>query len=100
MSVSSGSSRRNDGARRNSDHMNEAHEAQSPLLEMEGIEKSFPGVRALKNGRLTLHRGEVLALLKRSFASVKHIKPAASRAGSSETYVLATGFKGRPQASD
>jgi ribose transport system ATP-binding protein len=34
-----------------------------PLLEMEGIEKSFPGVRALKNGRLTLHQGEVLALL-------------------------------------
>jgi 23S rRNA (uridine2552-2'-O)-methyltransferase len=38
--------------------------------------------------------GEVLALLKRRFASVKHVKPVASRAGSSEIYVLATGFRG------
>jgi len=38
--------------------------------------------------------GEVLTLLKRNFASVKHIKPAASRAGSSEIYVLAAGFRG------
>src|SRR5262245_19188552 len=30
---------------------------------MEGIEKSFPGVRAIKHGRLDLRRGEVLALL-------------------------------------
>jgi ABC-type sugar transport system ATPase subunit len=34
-----------------------------PLLEMEDIQKSFPGVRAIKHGRLDLHRGEVLALL-------------------------------------
>jgi 23S rRNA (uridine2552-2'-O)-methyltransferase len=40
--------------------------------------------------------GEVLSLLKRRFASVKHIKPAASRAGSSEMYVLATGFRTAP----
>jgi 23S rRNA (uridine2552-2'-O)-methyltransferase len=39
--------------------------------------------------------GEVLALLKQSFAAVRHLKPGASRAGSSEIYVLATGFKGR-----
>ena len=38
---------------------------------------------------------ELLADLKRDFASVRHIKPAASRAGSSELYVLATGFRGR-----
>jgi 23S rRNA (uridine2552-2'-O)-methyltransferase len=38
--------------------------------------------------------GEVLTLLKRNFASVRHIKPAASRAGSSEIYVLAVGFRG------
>ena len=38
--------------------------------------------------------GEILTLLKRNFAVVKHVKPAASRAGSSEVYVLATGFKG------
>jgi 23S rRNA (uridine2552-2'-O)-methyltransferase len=42
--------------------------------------------------------GEVLTLLKQSFASVKHIKPAASRAGSAEIYVLATGFRGAPGA--
>ena len=35
----------------------------SPLLEMRGIEKSFPGMRALHGVHLTLHRGEVLALL-------------------------------------
>ena len=38
--------------------------------------------------------GEVLANLKRDFAAVRHVKPAASRAGSSELYVLATGFRG------
>jgi 23S rRNA (uridine2552-2'-O)-methyltransferase len=31
--------------------------------------------------------------LKRSFASVRHVKPQASRADSSELYVLATGFR-------
>jgi 23S rRNA (uridine2552-2'-O)-methyltransferase len=36
----------------------------------------------------------LLAELKRSFASVKHIKPPASRAESAELYVLATGFRG------
>lgn len=35
----------------------------SPLLEMRGIEKSFPGVRALCGVDLTLGAGEVLALL-------------------------------------
>jgi len=35
----------------------------TPLLEMIGIEKSFPGVRAIKHGRLDLFTGEVLALL-------------------------------------
>jgi 23S rRNA (uridine2552-2'-O)-methyltransferase len=37
----------------------------------------------------------LLADLKRDFASVKHIKPAASRSDSAELYVLATGFRGR-----
>ena len=36
----------------------------------------------------------LLAELKRSFSSVKHIKPPASRTGSAELYVLATGFRG------
>jgi 23S rRNA (uridine2552-2'-O)-methyltransferase len=37
----------------------------------------------------------LLAQLKRDFASVKHIKPAASRADSAELYLVATGFRGR-----
>jgi 23S rRNA (uridine2552-2'-O)-methyltransferase len=37
----------------------------------------------------------LLADLKRDFASVKHVKPAASRTDSAELYVLATGFRGR-----
>jgi 23S rRNA (uridine2552-2'-O)-methyltransferase len=40
--------------------------------------------------------GELLAGLKRDFATVRHLKPKASRAGSAELYVLATGFRGRP----
>ncbi len=39
--------------------------------------------------------GELLSMLKRDFSSVKHVKPAASRADSAELYVLATGFRGR-----
>jgi 23S rRNA (uridine2552-2'-O)-methyltransferase len=42
--------------------------------------------------------GALLADLKRDFATVRHVKPAASRAGSSELYVLATGFRGRDGA--
>ncbi|MDT3687563.1 MAG: RlmE family RNA methyltransferase [Pseudorhodoplanes sp.] len=38
---------------------------------------------------------ELLAALKKNFASVKHVKPSASRADSAELYVLATGFRGR-----
>jgi 23S rRNA (uridine2552-2'-O)-methyltransferase len=38
---------------------------------------------------------ELLAMLKREFSSVKHVKPPASRADSTELYVLATGFRGR-----
>jgi 23S rRNA (uridine2552-2'-O)-methyltransferase len=37
----------------------------------------------------------LLKLLKQSFAKVRHVKPKASRAESSELYLLATGFKGR-----
>ena len=39
--------------------------------------------------------GALLAGLKRDFATVKHVKPAASRSNSAELYVLATGFRGR-----
>jgi 23S rRNA (uridine2552-2'-O)-methyltransferase len=36
----------------------------------------------------------LLEQLKRTFTSVRHVKPAASRADSAELYVLATGFRG------
>jgi 23S rRNA (uridine2552-2'-O)-methyltransferase len=36
----------------------------------------------------------LLASLKRDFATVRHVKPAASRADSAELYLLATGFRG------
>jgi len=44
--------------------------------------------------------GELIARLKREFRSVRHVKPKASRADSSELYVLATGFRGTKQAAD
>jgi 23S rRNA (uridine2552-2'-O)-methyltransferase len=37
---------------------------------------------------------QLLGDLKRDFAVVRHVKPAASRADSAELYVLATGFRG------
>lgn len=37
---------------------------------------------------------DLLALLKSSFAVVRHVKPPASRSDSAELYVLATGFRG------
>ena len=41
---------------------------------------------------------ELLAGLKRDFATVKHVKPAASRSDSAELYVLAQGFRGEGRA--
>jgi len=38
---------------------------------------------------------QLLADLKRDFAVVRHVKPAASRTDSAELYVMATGFRGR-----
>jgi len=38
--------------------------------------------------------GELLTLLKRDFADVKHVKPPASRSDSAEIYVVALGFRG------
>jgi 23S rRNA (uridine2552-2'-O)-methyltransferase len=44
---------------------------------------------------------DLLAALKRDYATVRHVKPKASRADSAELYVLATGFRGaRPVAPD
>ena len=42
----------------------------------------------------------LVAEMKRNFASVKHAKPPASRKASSEWYVVAQGFKGRPAISE
>jgi 23S rRNA (uridine2552-2'-O)-methyltransferase len=39
--------------------------------------------------------GALVGQLKRDFTQVRHVKPQASRAGSSELYVLATGFRAR-----
>jgi 23S rRNA (uridine2552-2'-O)-methyltransferase len=41
---------------------------------------------------------ELLAQLKRDFASVRHVKPASSRQDSSERYLLAMGFRGQLKA--
>ncbi len=40
----------------------------------------------------------LLAQLKRDFATVRHVKPQASRADSAELYLLATGFRGSTQS--
>lgn len=42
----------------------------------------------------------LLATLKTRFASVHHVKPEASRAGSSELYVLAKGFRGSQERAE
>jgi 23S rRNA (uridine2552-2'-O)-methyltransferase len=41
-------------------------------------------------------QGELLTRLKADFATVRHIKPPASRKESSEQYVVATGFRRAP----
>ena len=40
---------------------------------------------------------DLLQRLRQDFAKVNHVKPKASRAGSSEVYVLGTGFRGGPR---
>ena len=39
-------------------------------------------------------QGELLAMLKKDFTTVKHIKPPASRKESAESYVVGLGFRG------
>lgn len=41
---------------------------------------------------------DMQAMLKRNFDKVANVKPPASRSDSSEKFVVATGFRGRPQA--
>ncbi|HKK36835.1 MAG TPA: RlmE family RNA methyltransferase [Paracoccaceae bacterium] len=43
---------------------------------------------------------DLLALLKRDFEQVRHVKPPASRKDSAEMFVLATGFRGRRGEAD
>ena len=43
---------------------------------------------------------ELLEMLKRDFAEVKHVKPPASRKDSAEIYVIAMGFRGGEDAED
>ncbi|HEX4367596.1 MAG TPA: RlmE family RNA methyltransferase [Rhodopila sp.] len=40
---------------------------------------------------------QILDMMKQNFAQVRHAKPPSSRKESSELYVVATGFKGRPE---
>lgn len=42
---------------------------------------------------------ELIAELKREYTQVRNVKPKASRADSSETYIVATGFRGRSASS-
>ena len=53
-----------------------------------------PGGRFLAKVLAGGTEAALLARLKKDFAEVKHVKPPASRSGSSELYVLATGFRG------
>jgi 23S rRNA (uridine2552-2'-O)-methyltransferase len=41
---------------------------------------------------------DLVTRMKQGFAKVQHVKPKASRQDSAEVYVLATGFRGRPDA--
>ncbi|WP_343078791.1 RlmE family RNA methyltransferase [Ostreiculturibacter nitratireducens] len=41
--------------------------------------------------------GELQTRLKKAFTKVAHVKPPASRSDSSEKFVVATGFRGRPE---
>jgi 23S rRNA (uridine2552-2'-O)-methyltransferase len=64
-----------------------AHESAIELLASGG---SFV-CKVLQGGA----QGDLLAALKRDFATVRHVKPPASRADSSEVYLVAQGFRTR-----
>lgn len=59
-----------------------------------------PGGRFLAKVLQGGTEAQLLAALKRDFAEVKHVKPPASRADSSELYVLALGFRGEAAPQD
>ena len=74
------------------DHMRIIHMCEVAL--MFALEVLAPGgtfvAKVFKGGT----ERELLDLLKRSFQTVRHAKPPASRAESAETYVVAMGFRG------
>ena len=43
---------------------------------------------------------DLLNPLRQAFRQVRHFKPPASRSESAETYVIATGYRGRPEATE
>lgn len=58
------------------------------------LEVLKPGGTFLAKTRQGGTEKELLDQMKQHFTSVKHLKPKASRAGSAEVYVAATGFRG------
>ena len=79
--------------RRSSDHLRIIALAEAALAVAETV--LAPGGTLLAK---ILHGGEeqaFIATLRRAFAAVRHVKPAASRKDSAEIYVLATGFRAK-----
>lgn len=78
------------------------HAATDHLRIMALLEAAYPfACEILKKGGVFVAKvfqggteKELLAQMRKSFTTVKHAKPKASRADSSEMYVVATGFKG------
>lgn len=57
-----------------------------------------PGGRFVAKVLMGGTEADLLARLKRGFAKVRHVKPAASRSDSAEMYVVATGYRGGREA--
>ena len=78
---------------RQTDHINIIALAEAGFDFARGVLK--PGgtylAKVLRGGT----EGELLKLMKKDFASVRHVKPMASRDDSAELFVLAAGFRGQ-----